>query len=56
MLVPIFKAKIKLIDILVLNFKTMFSAWVNVGKKEFCIVLTGKQQKCRDRAPLTYST
>ena len=42
----------KLIDVLVLNFKAMFSAGVKVRKKHFCIVLTGKQQKCHDRAPL----
>ena len=43
----------KLIDILVLNFKAMILARVKVRKKDFCIVLAGKQQKCRDRAPLT---
>ena len=34
----------------------MFSALVKVRKKDFCIVLTGKQQKCRDGAPLTISS
>ena len=40
------------IDVLVLNFKAMVSARVKVRKKDFCIVLAGKQQKCHDRAPL----
>ena len=43
----------KLIDILALNFKAMFSARVKVRKKDFCIALAEKQQKCRDRAPLS---
>ena len=30
-----------------------FFARVKVRKKDCCIVLTGKQQKCRDRAPLS---
>ena len=41
----------RLIDVLVLNFKTMFSARVKGRKMDFCIVLAGKQQKCRDTAP-----
>ena len=34
----------KLIDVLVLDFKAMFSARVKVSEKDFCIVLAGKQQ------------
>ena len=42
--------------------KAMFSALVKlrmkdfcvVRKKDFCVVLAGKQQKCRDRAPLSF--
>ena len=45
------KKKKKLIDVLVLNFKAMFSAQVRVGKKDSYIVLAGKQQRCCDRAP-----
>ena len=45
----------KLINVLVLNFKGMFSARVKLIKKDFCIVLAGKQQECRYRAPLTYA-
>ena len=41
---------IKLIDVLVLNFKAMFSARVKVRKKGFCIVLAEKQPKCRAKA------
>lgn len=44
-----------LIDVLILNFEVMFSARVKVRKKDFCIVLTGKPQKCRDWAPLSIS-
>ena len=33
------------------NFKAMFPARVKVRKKDF-LVLAGKQQKCRLRAPL----
>ena len=29
----------------------MFSARVKVGKRDFCIILAGKQQKRCDRAP-----
>ena len=39
-----------LIEVLVLNFKAMFSARVKVRKKGFCIVLAGKQPKCRAKA------
>ena len=42
----------KLIDVLVLNFKIIFSALVKVRGKDLWIVSAGKQQKCRDRAPL----
>ena len=42
----------KLIDVLVLSFEAMFSPRVQVRKKDFCTVLTGKQPKCRDSAPL----
>ena len=41
----------KIIDFLVLNFKAIFSALAKVRKKEFCIVLAGKQQKCCGEAP-----
>ena len=34
----------KLIDVLVLDFKAIFSARVKVSEKDFCIVLAGKQQ------------
>ena len=34
--------------------KAMFSALVKRRKKDFCVVLAGKQQKCRDRAPLSF--
>ena len=34
----------KLIYVLVLDFKAMFSARVKVSKKDYCIVLAGKQQ------------
>ena len=42
--------------------KAMFSALVKlrkrdfcvVRKKDFCVVLARKQQKCRDRAPLSF--
>ena len=44
-----------LIDVLVLNYEAMFSARVKVRKKDFCIFLAGKPQKCRDRAPLSIS-
>ena len=47
-------AKKKLIGFLVLNLKVMFSALVKLIKKDFRIVLTGKQQKCRHRAPLRH--
>lgn len=40
------------IDVLVLNFNAMFSARVKVKKKDLCIVLARKQQRCRHRAPL----
>jgi len=43
----------KTVCCLVLNLKPMFSARAKVSKKDFCIVLGGKQQKCRDRAPLS---
>ena len=42
----------KLIDVLVMNFKIMFSAIVKVREKDFFIVSAGKQLKCRDRAPI----
>ena len=42
----------KIIDVLVLYFKAMFLSWVKVRKKDFCIILAEKQQKCCDRAPL----
>ena len=42
----------KMIDVLVLNFKAMFSAREKARKKDFCLVLGGKQENCRDRAPL----
>ena len=41
-----------MIDLFVVNFKAMFSAQVKVRKKDFCLVLAVKQQKCPDRAPL----
>ena len=37
-----------LTDVLVLNFKAMFSVRVKVRMKDFCIALVGKKQKCRD--------
>lgn len=37
-----------LTDVLVLNFKAMFSVRVKVRMKDFCIVLVGKKQKWRD--------
>lgn len=40
----------QLIDILILNFKAMFSVLVKVRKEDFCIRLNGKQLMCRDRA------
>ena len=40
---PSFK---NLIQVLVLNFKAMFSARVKVSKNDFYIVLARKQQKC----------
>ena len=40
----------QLIDILILNFKAMFSVLVKVRKKDFCVRLNGKQLMCRDRA------
>ena len=43
---------IKMIDVLVLYFKAMFLAWVKVRKKDFCIILAEKHQKCCGRAPL----
>ena len=42
----------KMIDPFVVNFKAMFSAQVKVRKKDFCVVLAAKRQKCPDRAPL----
>ena len=42
----------KLIGLLVLNLKTMLSARMKIKRKDFCIVLAGKRQNCRDRAPL----
>ena len=42
-----------LIDVLNLNFKAKFSARLKVRKNDFCIALAEKQQKSRDRAPLT---
>ena len=42
----------KLIGVLVLNFKAMFSARIKVRKKDFCLVLAKKQHKSRYRAPL----
>ena len=41
----------KLIDVLVLNLKTVILALVKVRKKDFCIVLAGKQQRDREKAP-----
>ena len=38
----------KLMDVLVLNFKPVFSARVNVRKKDFFIGLAGEQQMCAD--------
>ena len=43
----------KLIEVLVLNFKAMFSARVKVRRKYFCIVLA---LKCFDGAPLDVSS
>ena len=40
----------KLIAVLVLNFKAMFSALVKDRKKDFCKVLPGKGRKCCDTA------
>ena len=34
----------KLIGLLVLNLKTMFSARMKIKKKDFCIVMAGKRQ------------
>ena len=43
----------KFIDVfLVRNFKATFSARVMVRKTDFCTVLPGIHQKCRDRVPL----
>ena len=39
----------KMIAILVLNFKVMFSAQVKVRKRDFCIVLARKKKRYRDR-------
>ena len=62
-LVPIFKAKPKLyhgllffINVSGLNLQAIFTALVKVRKKGFCIVLAAKQQKCRDRVPLSKCT
>ena len=44
----------KMIDVLVLNFKAVFSAWVKVRKNDFCIGLTGEQQMCRHWASLIF--
>ena len=43
----------KISDVLVTNFKAMFSARVEVPKKDFNTLLAGKPQKCRVRGPLT---
>ena len=43
----------KISDVLVINFKAMFSARVEVPKKDFYILLAGKPQNCRVRGPLT---
>lgn len=58
-LVPILKAKPKmyqkhfkkLIDVLAPKFEAMFLAGVKVRKKDLCTVVSGKQQKCHERAP-----
>jgi len=42
----------KMTDFFVVNFKAMFSAQVKVRKKDSCIVLATKQQKCPDQPPL----
>lgn len=45
-----------LIDVLVLNFKAIFSAPEKLKKKDFCTVLAWKQkQECRGRAPLNHT-
>ena len=44
----------KIIDVLVLNFKAAFSTLTKVTKKDFCIVLAGKHQKCLVGVPLRF--
>ena len=36
--------------------KSINSALVKIRKKDFCVVLAGKQQKCRDRAALSFDS
>ena len=39
-----FKEREKLFGVLVLNFKALFSARIEVRKKNFCAILAGKQK------------